>query len=255
MSRSLPQPSARERIVRAARVVFARGGFEATRVEDLLCEAGVSRPTFYRLFTNKQEVYQEVSEDEAPLERTALERVREGCREAFGQLGHQGAKVDDLIAASGVARSTFYRIFRNKEDAFVQLDRAAIEYLRRAIRRAAAHPDASPQELRFSAAAYVEWRTAVGASTVSLEHDAPLPRHPLAQWRDAPDLGGARPYPDRKVDNDAMDPVMVEALVVAIDRLARQACHGGQENRAAQVLQLIASATGARIDQAPDAPG
>jgi AcrR family transcriptional regulator len=40
----------------AAAVVFARHGFAATRVEDILDEAGVARRTFYKHFANKEEV-------------------------------------------------------------------------------------------------------------------------------------------------------------------------------------------------------
>src|SRR5262249_1543240 len=36
--------------------VFSRIGFAATRVEDLLIEAGIARRTFYRHFRNKEEV-------------------------------------------------------------------------------------------------------------------------------------------------------------------------------------------------------
>jgi AcrR family transcriptional regulator len=43
-------------IVSSAAKVFARLGFAATRVEDLLDGAGVSRRTFYKYFTSKEDV-------------------------------------------------------------------------------------------------------------------------------------------------------------------------------------------------------
>lgn len=43
-------------IVGAAAQVFARLGFAATRVEDILEEAGVARRTFYKAFTGKEDV-------------------------------------------------------------------------------------------------------------------------------------------------------------------------------------------------------
>lgn len=43
-------------IVAAAMKVFARRGFTATRVEDVLDEAGIARRTFYRYFTSKEDV-------------------------------------------------------------------------------------------------------------------------------------------------------------------------------------------------------
>lgn len=42
--------------------VFARRGFAATRVEDVLEEAGVARRTFYRYFTSKEDVLAAVYE-------------------------------------------------------------------------------------------------------------------------------------------------------------------------------------------------
>lgn len=49
-------------ILAAAMKVFARRGFAATRVEDVLDEAGVARRTFYRYFTSKEDVLAAVYE-------------------------------------------------------------------------------------------------------------------------------------------------------------------------------------------------
>jgi len=49
-------PDKRNAIVAAARQVFLENGYAATRVEDIIIRAGVSRPTFYRNFKDKFEV-------------------------------------------------------------------------------------------------------------------------------------------------------------------------------------------------------
>jgi AcrR family transcriptional regulator len=49
-------------ILAAAMKVFAKRGFAATRVEDVLEEAGVARRTFYRYFTSKEDVLAAVYE-------------------------------------------------------------------------------------------------------------------------------------------------------------------------------------------------
>ncbi|MDF2693333.1 MAG: transcriptional regulator, TetR family, partial [Labilithrix sp.] len=49
-------------ILAAAMKVFARRGFAATRVEDVLDEARVARRTFYRYFTSKEDVLAAVYE-------------------------------------------------------------------------------------------------------------------------------------------------------------------------------------------------
>jgi AcrR family transcriptional regulator len=44
-------------LLRAAEIVFARDGFEASRIEDIAAEAGRSRGAFYANFENKTEVF------------------------------------------------------------------------------------------------------------------------------------------------------------------------------------------------------
>lgn len=46
---------ARERILQATRKVFARAGYHELSVEQVIAEAGVSRPTFYRYFHSVDE--------------------------------------------------------------------------------------------------------------------------------------------------------------------------------------------------------
>ena len=52
----------RMRILRAAMHVFGRLGYVDTRVEDILTEAEISRPTFYRYFKSKEDVFDAVDE-------------------------------------------------------------------------------------------------------------------------------------------------------------------------------------------------
>lgn len=47
----------RAELLRAAEVIFARDGFEASRIEDIAAEAGRSRGAFYANFANKTEVF------------------------------------------------------------------------------------------------------------------------------------------------------------------------------------------------------
>jgi AcrR family transcriptional regulator len=47
----------RGELLRAAEVVFARDGFEASRIEDIAAEAGRSRGAFYANFASKTEVF------------------------------------------------------------------------------------------------------------------------------------------------------------------------------------------------------
>lgn len=47
----------REELLRAAEMIFARDGFEASRIEDIAAEAGRSRGAFYANFASKTEVF------------------------------------------------------------------------------------------------------------------------------------------------------------------------------------------------------
>jgi len=148
----------RERIVEGARRCFARLGYAATRVEDILLEASVSRPTFYRVFRNKDEVYAEISPEGAPQTRTARERVLEGAREAFGRLGYEHTRVEDILEAATVSRPTFYRIFSSKQEAYEELDRIAVAYLQRAMQQIGESHEAGRDLLELVIASYFEWR-------------------------------------------------------------------------------------------------
>ena len=157
----ISEPSTRKRIVEGARRAFARAGYAATRVEDILLEASVSRPTFYRVFRNKDEVYAEISDEAVPQARTARERVLEGAREAFGRLGYELTRVEDILEAAAVSRPTFYRIFSSKQEAYEELDRIAVAYLQRVLlQQGPSQSDGANAGdlLELVIASYFEWR-------------------------------------------------------------------------------------------------
>lgn len=66
------QSSVRERVLRGAASVFGRLGYASTRVEDIVREAGISRPTFYKVFASKDAVFIALSERH---HRTIRERL------------------------------------------------------------------------------------------------------------------------------------------------------------------------------------
>src|ERR1700712_5046155 len=61
----------RTALLTAAEKIFARDGFEASRIEDIAAEAGRSRGAFYANFENKTEVFLELRS------RAARSRARE----------------------------------------------------------------------------------------------------------------------------------------------------------------------------------
>lgn len=55
----------RLRILEGAMRAFGQHGYKDTRVEDILQAAGVSRPTFYKFFANRDEVFDAIAESQA----------------------------------------------------------------------------------------------------------------------------------------------------------------------------------------------
>ena len=54
----------RQTLIRAARVIFARDGFEMARLEDIASEAGKTRGAFYAHFENKEDVFFAIFEED-----------------------------------------------------------------------------------------------------------------------------------------------------------------------------------------------
>jgi len=62
----------RQKLLRAARVIFARDGFEHARLEDIAANAGKSRGAFYDNFKNKEDVFCAIFEENIDLDLAAL---------------------------------------------------------------------------------------------------------------------------------------------------------------------------------------
>jgi AcrR family transcriptional regulator len=86
----------RRKLLTAAEKLFARDGFEATRIEDIAALAGYTRGAFYANFEDKEDIFfalveqwisQRIAEVEALLERpaTPAERLR-GLRDHYAQI-------------------------------------------------------------------------------------------------------------------------------------------------------------------------
>lgn len=66
----------RRAILQAGRRVFARIGFEATTVRDIIRETDLAAGTFYNYFRSKEEVFQAIAEDSTQRFRAHLADVR-----------------------------------------------------------------------------------------------------------------------------------------------------------------------------------
>jgi AcrR family transcriptional regulator len=76
--------------LRAAEAIFARDGFEASRIEDIAAEAGRSRGAFYANFANKTEVF-------LALRTLAIRRRARELRQRVESVEGQPARHDAVL--------------------------------------------------------------------------------------------------------------------------------------------------------------
>lgn len=69
----------RKAILDAARGVFARIGYDATTVRDIIRETELAAGTFYNYFKSKEEVFEAISDDSVLRFRPLLNQVREAA--------------------------------------------------------------------------------------------------------------------------------------------------------------------------------
>src|SRR5579875_294183 len=69
----------RRKLLKSARRVFARDGFEAARIEDIAIDAGHTRGAFYANFESKEDVFFALLEQLARERFAAIQRLMDCC--------------------------------------------------------------------------------------------------------------------------------------------------------------------------------
>ena len=69
----------RRKLLRSARKIFTRDGFEAARIEDIAADAGHTRGAFYAHFSSKADLFFALLEQQATLYTQKLRDLLEGC--------------------------------------------------------------------------------------------------------------------------------------------------------------------------------
>ncbi len=75
--RALAKEANRRAILEAARIVFARIGYEAANIRDIIRETELASGTFYNYFKSKEEVFEAIADDSVKRFRPILQKVRE----------------------------------------------------------------------------------------------------------------------------------------------------------------------------------
>jgi len=76
----------RRALIEAARRIFARDGFEASRIEDIAGATGHTRGAFYAHFTSKEDLFFALFEQESGDRLRDLRAVLERCPDSDGRL-------------------------------------------------------------------------------------------------------------------------------------------------------------------------
>ena len=87
----------RRKLLKAARRMFVRDGFEATRIEDIAAEAGHTRGAFYANFETKEDLFFALLEEQSQIH---VEKLREGLLECAGEQERLRALRDFYVSRS-----------------------------------------------------------------------------------------------------------------------------------------------------------
>lgn len=71
----------RRAILEAARMVFARIGYDAANIRDIIRETNLASGTFYNYFKSKEEVFEAIASDSVQRFRPLLQKVREEAKD------------------------------------------------------------------------------------------------------------------------------------------------------------------------------
>lgn len=79
--RAAAKAANRREILDAARRVFARIGYDAANIRDIIRETSLASGTFYNYFKSKEEVFEAIADDSLQRFRPRLQQVREDARD------------------------------------------------------------------------------------------------------------------------------------------------------------------------------
>src|SRR5215469_12152222 len=141
----------RERILAATLIRFAQG--DVPSLAEIAQAAGISRPTFYRAFSSREELLHALALEPEPESR---DRLLAKALEMIGAQGLAALSMDALADAAGVSRATVYRVFPGKAALFREVVKAYAPFERVAL-LLEQHADRPPEEVMpLVAQAFVE---------------------------------------------------------------------------------------------------
>jgi AcrR family transcriptional regulator len=149
-------------------------------------------------------------------------RILEGAAIAFGKRGLADTSVEDILEAAGVSRPTFYKVFRNKEEAFETLAETTYLSLIQSLKNAVATVASPGAKLEQATEAYLRWRLSTGAFGRALDTESRRRGSSAASQRRAM-MAAATAFFEEEVRNaqrTGIDPLVYVGLIAALESVA-----------------------------------
>ncbi len=189
-------------------------------------------------------------------------RILEGAAVAFGKRGFADTSVEDILEAAGVSRPTFYKVFRNKEEAFETLAETTYLSLIQALKNAVASVASPSAKLEQATDAYLRWRLSSGAFGRALDTEARRRGSSAAAQRRAMMTAATAFFEEevRKAQRTGIDPLIYVGLIAALESvghtLLREAKVGDAEieRRKRVILRILQAALAEPNEPIPPLP-
>lgn len=183
-----------------------------------------------------------------------------GATRVFVTKGFRAVSVEDLLEAGQVSRRTFYRFFKSKDDVALAMYTLGTSSLLESCRRAIAKDDDLIAQLERCIDIHLSNAQQMGRLVYVLGGEAQSLESPLYARRiEVHDL-----LVDMFRDRGTVDPLLIRALVIALEQITRVVLQEGDEGRrvtaasiarARAVMLRIATGTvaghGARVSPLP----
>jgi TetR/AcrR family transcriptional regulator len=157
-----------------------------------------------------------------PADYSARDVIVRGAADAFGRLGYARTSVEDILAAAGVSRRTFYRVFRSKDEVFHVLFDRAVETALGLIRDAVAGAGTPAAKVAAGLQAYLGAHLAIGPLARVLLLEQFPPGSTFGRRREAAVEAFIQliDHEVRGLRRERLDPLLIRGVVAAIDHVA-----------------------------------
>ncbi len=162
----------------------------------------------------------------------------------FARLGYEATRVEDILEAAGIARRTFYKYFKSKDEVLAALYELATGELLKAVRASGASPD--PVEgIKQTLDLYLDYHVENAALLRVLTEQAIRSESPLFEPRRRfrEELGQILDQALRGRGKKGNDPMLYAAMLSAIEGLSLELLATGsdpaQVKRAKKVMAFV----------------